>query len=506
MRKRISRPRQFAAIDNKAIDGLPSILGIGLLTRLIRAKDGDDVTVETLASSYEEGEKSLTKAMRSLVDGAYVVKFKIQRATTETVTEDGKEVEKRGGSWFTTFTVDSIPFTREDIAAMVAEIYAEGNVKSHRVEPTRLDPRNAPGEPARRPAPPRGGVGATRGNVGGQSVGTPGSGSRPTPPSGAPGRPTPGQGGAHIRNKTFSPDTEMPEDESDALSGRSPGERRRQTTGSSPREEGGGSAASGKTSPPLPQAQRQAVQAVRDLLPAELNQALGDKTPGNIQADIITALAAGTPRERTVEQLVRYRLMPRWERYWAARFYAGELTPKMPSGRLKQPFGPLSQMLEDTAECSNLTCEDRRDFVLEGDCRACEMRKVDRRADRTKERQDAATDASSTTEAPAVPMPSPRASQAVWWDCKMCPASAKGEPPADGICRRCREKAAVAVAWTDPDASSYEEPAAGPSDADLAAEKRAQEEAALDARLRAEQAAMYGTPEQQAMYATSAPF
>ncbi|MFW3477308.1 hypothetical protein [Streptomyces microflavus] len=97
MRKRVSRPRRFAAVDNDAIDGLPSILSIGLLTRLIRAKDGDDVTVETLSNDYDEGEKSLTKAMRALVEDAYVVKFKVQRATTEIVIEDGKEVVKRAG-------------------------------------------------------------------------------------------------------------------------------------------------------------------------------------------------------------------------------------------------------------------------------------------------------------------------------------------------------------------------------------------------------------------------
>ncbi|MFW3477474.1 hypothetical protein [Streptomyces microflavus] len=93
----MSRPRRFAAVDNDAIDGLPSILSIGLLTRLIRAKDGDDVTVETLSNDYDEGEKSLTKAMRALVEDAYVVKFKVQRATTEIVIEDGKEVVKRAG-------------------------------------------------------------------------------------------------------------------------------------------------------------------------------------------------------------------------------------------------------------------------------------------------------------------------------------------------------------------------------------------------------------------------
>lgn len=186
MRKRVSRPRRFAAVDNDAIDGLPSILSIGLLTRLIRAKDGDDVTVETLSNDYDEGEKSLTKAMRALVEDAYVVKFKVQRATTEIVIEDGKEVVKRGGSWYTTFSVDSIPFSVVDVAAMVEEIYAEGNVKSHRVEPVQLDPGKRVCKASDRPVPPGVHVGPTCGNA---PEGDEGNGEvdrRPTPPQRPP--------------------------------------------------------------------------------------------------------------------------------------------------------------------------------------------------------------------------------------------------------------------------------------------------------------------------------
>lgn len=105
MRKRPSRPDRFAAVDNSAIDSLPSILAVGLLTRLIRAKDGDEVTIQRLTKDYAEGRSSLEGAMRTLVENAYVVKFKVQ--TTKT---DG---DRRGGTWWTTFSVDSVQFTRE---------------------------------------------------------------------------------------------------------------------------------------------------------------------------------------------------------------------------------------------------------------------------------------------------------------------------------------------------------------------------------------------------------
>lgn len=173
MRKRVSRPPRFAAIDNRAIDTISSILATGLLTHLIRAKDGDDVTVERLAAQYDEGEASLTKAMRKLVDGGYVVKFKIQRAASETIEEeDGTKIVKRGGSWYTTFTVDSIPFTAEDVAAMLAGIYEEGNVRAVRVEPAHLDPRKddqaeTPPQTPTRPTPQNAGVGPTCGNADG---------------------------------------------------------------------------------------------------------------------------------------------------------------------------------------------------------------------------------------------------------------------------------------------------------------------------------------------------
>ncbi|SDR62314.1 hypothetical protein SAMN05216511_7338 [Streptomyces sp. KS_16] len=138
----------------------------------------------------------------------------------------------------------------------------------------------------------------------------------------------------------------------------------------------GGFAASGNSKPRLTREQKQMVQAVRDLLPRDLDRALPVKTPRNIADDILAGLAEGTPRSRTPEQLVAYRVLPRWERFWASKFYAGELG--------KQPFGPLRAMV--TADDSDHDrCDERVDVDTAEPCRSCEVRKSDRKADRQRE-------------------------------------------------------------------------------------------------------------------------
>ena len=143
MRKRKSRPAKFASIDNEAIDTIPSLLAVGMLTRLIRAQDGAHVTVESMMGEYAEGKVLLTKAMSVLVDTAHVVKYKIQRAQQETVQEGTKKVVKNGGSWYTVFDVDSIPFTEDDVREALTDILKNGNARAVRVEPERLDPRRS---------------------------------------------------------------------------------------------------------------------------------------------------------------------------------------------------------------------------------------------------------------------------------------------------------------------------------------------------------------------------
>lgn len=194
MRKRPSRPQRFVALDNGSVDTLRSMTAKGLLATLIRAKDGDDVTVEALCRTHTEGREVLTKAMRALVQDAFVVKFKIQREKSEIVElEDGSTETKRGGSWYTTFTVDSIPFTLDDVTAMLDDIYEVGNIKAIRVEPTYLDPRKV----LTRPTAGKPSVGATCGADRKPQVG-------PTDGEPTVGQPTVGRSAAHIRKKTSS--------------------------------------------------------------------------------------------------------------------------------------------------------------------------------------------------------------------------------------------------------------------------------------------------------------
>lgn len=141
-----------------------------------------------------------------------------------------------------------------------------------------------------------------------------------------------------------------------------------------------GFAASGKKkSAPLTPSQRQQVQAVHSLLPADLNSALPDRTPRNLSDAILDGLAAGQPHERTPQQLVTFRVEKRWDGYWAAKFYAGELVDEKGRPRV---VGPLLSMLKAQPECGSDRCDDRTDVDTAEACRSCEQRKVDKRADR----------------------------------------------------------------------------------------------------------------------------
>jgi hypothetical protein len=490
MRKRPSRPRRFAAVDNDAIDGLPSLLSVGLLTRLIRAKDGDDVTVETLAKDYDEGEKALSKAMRLLVEDAYVVKFKIQRATSETVIEDGEEVVKRGGSWYTTFSVDSVAFTAEDVAEMLEEIYAEGNVKSHRVEPTRLDPRNRVASSVPRPTPPKGGVGATCGNDA-----TPQD--PPTPPS-----PGVGQGGAHIRKKTSYAHA-RDEEIGDVPSARSAGGvRSTSSSGSSAAEGASGFAAAGKEGsssdqedgkpgvpgqrqadvPELSREQLAAVRAVEAVLPPALLAKLPyEQFPKRNRPAVLEALES-----RTVEQL-----RERVERRWLAYGYE----PALHDGSLTHPVGAALELIAPTRHCPDLSCEDGTMIDTGADCRACLERRASRRAARAAGQPLSSSKKASRGQAP---------------ECVICQAPFRGAVPDDGECRRCREEAAAAFAVLNarldaPETAwqhQEEEPAVGLAEIE-------QEDAGVDeetTRLRAYYARQFGTPDQVEAYCSEAPF
>lgn len=151
---------------------------------------------------------------------------------------------------------------------------------------------------------------------------------------------------------------------------------RRPSTGSrGPRD--GGSAASGKTNPPsLTREQRQQVDAFFQALPKPLADLVPARPPGNLKAAVLEALAVGLPQERTAEQLVTYRLLPKWDGHYASRDGAGPL---------ERPVGVLIAMLRRDRECQDDRCDERTNVDTGQPCRSCEMRAVDKRADRAAE-------------------------------------------------------------------------------------------------------------------------
>lgn len=189
-----------------------------------------------------------------------------------------------------------------------------------------------------------------------------------------------------------------PSSRDDAPSARSAADGRRPSTSGSRNSGSGGSAASGKTKPPsLTREQRQQVDAFFQELPKQLADLVPANPPGNLKAAVLEALAVGRPEARTPQQLVTYRMLPKWDGHYASTDQAGPL---------ERPVGVLIAMLRRNAECGDARCDERTNVDTGGPCRSCEMRAVDRRAERTRE---APTSPSLTIPAPARPLPVQRA-------------------------------------------------------------------------------------------------
>ncbi|MFD9053444.1 hypothetical protein [Streptomyces zaomyceticus] len=229
------------------------------------------------------------------------------------------------------------------------------------------------------------------------------------------------------------------------------------------------------------------MQAVRALLPRELDTRLGDRLPPNVAAAIVTALAAGQPRERSPQQLVAHRVEKRWNTYWASQLFPAWKAQADAGEAPRPPYGPLVSMLKDTAECGNLGCDDRVDIHTEQPCAACATRAEDRRVDREGPKKHPDAPAS----APA--FPGQRQHQPM-------PECGCGNPLSkDGsatVCWECREQqeaeaagAALAEQWASEDAYAAEQAAAGAQlVADLEqedAERAAREEGEAVERARA---------------------
>lgn len=204
-------------------------------------------------------------------------------------------------------------------------------------------------------------------------------------------------------------------------SGREPApDGRRPTTGSRERATGG-FAASSKTQPAhLTPRQGKQIQAVLRMLPARLTEALPDRTPQNVKRAIIDALATDDPAaDRTPEQLVRHRVMPRWDKHWAMVVEAGEL---------KSAVGALVAMLAPGAKCGSPRCDERTDVDTGQPCPLC----ATARADRTAAREHPQPTAPQPS--PAVPEPRPARPR-----CPECERPLANATTPE-LCRDCREE------------------------------------------------------------------
>jgi hypothetical protein len=202
--------------------------------------------------------------------------------------------------------------------------------------------------------------------------------------------------GGHVAPRTGAVTTRTPnyKNGKNAPTARSAADGRRPSTGSRG-SSAGGSAASGKTKPRFSREQRGHYDAFVKALPAPLAALVPRGLPDALVRAVLAAVDLGNPEGgRTVEQLVEYRLMPKWDRYYSSRDQAGPL---------EKPVGVLVAMLRRDAECGDSRCDERVNVDTGEACRSCEMRAVDRRADRDKERQAS----SGTTVAPAG-VPGPR--------------------------------------------------------------------------------------------------
>lgn len=157
---------------------------------------------------------------------------------------------------------------------------------------------------------------------------------------------------------------------------------RRPSTGSRG-SRAGGSAASGNSKPPFSRQERAQYDAFVAALPAPLKALVPKGLPQPLVRSVLDATAADNPAARTVAQLVEYRLMPKWDRYYSNQGQAGQI---------EKPVGVLVAMLRHDTECQDPRCDERTDVDTGQPCRLCELRGVDRRAERAREAAQEAQD------------------------------------------------------------------------------------------------------------------
>ncbi|NUV54583.1 helix-turn-helix domain-containing protein [Streptomyces coelicolor] len=152
----------------------------------------------------------------------------------------------------------------------------------------------------------------------------------------------------------------------------------------------GGSAASGKSKPPsYTSDQRHRYNTFVAALPAPLKALVPNGLPKPLVDAVLAATDHDSSEGRTVEQLIEFRLLPKWDKHYSRRDQAGPI---------EKPVGVLVAMLRRDHECQDPRCDERTNVDTGLPCISCEQRLVDKRAERAQE---------AVQEAPPNPAPAP---------------------------------------------------------------------------------------------------
>lgn len=382
MRKRSGRPPKYAAVPNETVDDAVQLdfMALALLTILLRHRDGWDITLAAIGAKYGYGRDAMANAMGLLQVARYVVKIRLMSA--------------ENNQWSTEVCVYDTPATDAEIQALLVQASREPGVRAVRViEPTRAAVEHA--AKRRSKLQPKGRQRSTL------SVSVPrvpenphsgaSCGNEPSSQVGPECGDSRQSGDPAVFKKTVGKKTE--EDEEPSPDGRRPSTGSR---GSS----AGGSAASGNSKPTFSREERRQYDAFVAVLPAPLKALVPKGLPRPLVEAVLTATAYDNPAGRTVQQLIDFRLMPKWDRYYASLEKAGPL---------ERPVGVLVTMLKHDVECQDPRCDERTNVDTGEPCRLCELRGVDRRADREREaekephRPQEPSVAPSTSRTPVMP-------------------------------------------------------------------------------------------------------
>ncbi|WP_266508886.1 hypothetical protein [Streptomyces sp. NBC_00878] len=349
-------------------------MALALLTILIRHRDGWDLTLERIGKKYGYGREALAKAMGLLMVAQYVVKIRMMSV--------------HGNQWSTEVYVYDTPATEAEVEALLEAVEKESEVvRAEVIQPTKTALEHAASRRTKLAAKDTGrqgpSVAVPRVQENPHSGATCGNDEKPQ--VGPECRDSRQSGDPAVFKKTVGEKTK--EDEELGGDGR-------QAPSGSRGSRGGGSAASGRTNPPpLTRDDKRRYEQAVAALPPVLASLVPKNAPRDLRQAVLDALDSDGPAARTPEQLVDYRLMPKWRKHYGSRDSAGPI---------RKPVGVLKAMLRWDAECGDKRCDERTNVDSGEACRACEMRAVDRRADREREQR------SSRPAGPPVDVPGPR--------------------------------------------------------------------------------------------------